>query len=263
MSTPALPTFAQSTASVFQFQWLRITRGKKLRFGVVAVLLVVIGVLAARYAGTPSEVASTFKSGVRLGFQLMLVMLLPFLFMSGAIAEEVEGRTFVYLASRPTSRAALTAGKFLAGTLAASVLTAVGLLVLYVGCFVTTPAAMGEHFREFARALLATELLVFSYSAICLMWGAIAVEAAGIVSALYLVVVEFAFSFVPVLKLISLNYLASAVSGDRPEPSELFSRFEFVVPGWIATAVIVGVGFLFYGLASLVIRMSEYRASNA
>lgn len=263
MSAPQVPSFAQSVASVFRFQLMRISRGRKLRFGFVAIALVVGGVLVARYTGAGSESTDIFKIGVRLGFQRMIVYLLPFLFMSGAIAEEVEGRTFVYVASRPTGRGALTAGKFFAGLLAASTLTAIGLLLMYVGCFITSPAAMGEHAGQLGRALLACELLVFVYSAICLMWGALAVEAAGIVSALYLAIVEFAFSFVPLVKLMSMNYLASSVSGDRPEPSELFSRFEFDISGWIAMFVIVGVALLFYGLASLVVRVSEYRTAKA
>ncbi|MBK8172170.1 MAG: hypothetical protein IPK60_17755 [Sandaracinaceae bacterium] len=263
MSAPPVPSFFASTANVFRFQLLRIVRGRKLRFGVIAVLLVVIGTAVARFTGGAAHPEQVFETGVRTGFMHMLVYLLPFLFISGTIAEEVESRTFTFIALRPTGRFALTTGKYGAGVAVATALITAGLVLLFLCCFITTPALLGEHIKEFLRVLLACLLLVWAYGAMCMMWGALAVEAAGIVSALYLGVVEFAFSYVPLLKFISMNHYATAIAGYHDDVSEMLQRLELDVPAALCVVIIVVVTALFYGLAALVVSASEYRTSKA
>lgn len=263
MSTPAAPGMMASTMNVFRLQMLRIVRGRKLRFGVVATLLVVIGAAVARYTGGSAHPEEVFEKAVRTGFLHMLVYLLPFLFISGTIAEEVENRTFVFIASRPTGRFALTTGKYAAGVLVASALITTGLVLLFLSCFITTPAVLGDHVKELLRVLLACLVLVWSYGAMCMMWGALAVEAAGIVSALYLGVVEFAFSYVPLLKFLSMNHYATGVAGYHDDVSEMLQRLELNISAWLSLAIIVVVTVIFYGLSSLVVSVSEYRTSKA
>ncbi|MEZ4246945.1 MAG: hypothetical protein R3B99_01690 [Polyangiales bacterium] len=119
MGQPPAPGFAQGVGVIFRMQIRRLVRGRKLRLAMVATSLVVFSVVAARYAsqrdGVGAERAQelaedAMKNGLGWGFFKLLCFLLPFLFTSGAIAEEVEGRTFAFVSSRPVSRPAIAVG---------------------------------------------------------------------------------------------------------------------------------------------------------
>lgn len=257
------PGLGQGVAVVFRFQCKRLVRGKKLRLGIVATALVVGAVVTARYAIDAVDPAATVRDGIQLGWFRLLVYLLPFLFTSGAIAEEVESRTFTYLAARPVGRVAIALGKYLAGTAMALGLTVLGLLVLHAAVHAADPTRLVEELPTTLRAAGAAALLVACYSAICLMWGSLAVEAAGIVSALYLAIVELACTFVPLLKLASMNHHAVALAGlDTSGP---FSSVipEIAVPLHVSAIVVIAATLLFLSLATLAVKTSEYRVGTA
>ena len=193
---PPVPGIGSSIAAIFRLQMRRLVRGKKLRLAVFAALLVLVSVVAARYAADLADPVKAVRSGIQWGFFRLLAFLLPFLLCSGAIAEEVEGRTFTYLASRPAGRFAVTFGKYLAGALVAVGLLVVLSLLLHVAAFASEPTEMIEELGPTARAAVALGLLGLLYSAICTFWGAAVPEASGIVSALHLVVLEFLFAFI-------------------------------------------------------------------
>lgn len=262
MSPPPAPSLGAGAAAVFRLQWRRLVRGKKLRLGAVAVGLVVVAVIAARYAQDAVDPVEVMQAGIRLGYFTMLVYLVPFLLTSGAIAEEVESRTFVYLSSRPVTRLAITLGKYLAGAGAAIALLVAGLLLMHVATFLTTPGPMIDELPTTLRAAGSISLLALLYGAICMFWGSVATEAAGIVSALYLAIVEFAFGLLPgVFRFVSMNFFAQELAGLRRGGV----RPDLVpeIATWVPLATIVPMTLLFLLLAALVVGTSEYRFGKA
>jgi ABC-type transport system involved in multi-copper enzyme maturation permease subunit len=256
------PDLATSVAAVFRLNLKRLLRGRKLRFGVVALVLVVAATLIARYVVDPEDPQELVRDAIRRGFFGLLVYLLPFLFNSGAIAEEVETRTLPYLLLRPTGRLGLTLGKYLSGSLLAFVLLAAGVLVLHAGAYATEPSAMIEGIDETLRMIGALALLTLCYSAICLFWGSLITEASGLMSTLHLGALEFAMGLMPfALRFVSMNYWATQIAG-LPKGGFL----EDTVPDvelWIAVTVVTAVTFLFLGAAALVVRNSQFGFGKA
>ena len=243
----------------------RFARGKKLRLALVALALVVVGVVTARYLGEHPDAAATadaVRSGLRLGFLGLLVYLLPFLFASGVIAEEVEGRTLSFLVARPVGRWALGTGKYLAAIALAVPLLVAGMLVVHVACFATAPDALVSELPSTLRIAGACALLACCYAAFCMLWGAVAVEAAGIVATLHLAVLEFGISLVPgPIRLLSMNYLASQLAG--MEKTGLFADITPDVPPLAAGLTLGAVTLTFFGLGLLAVATSEFRFSRA
>jgi len=262
VSAPPLPGFGASVVAVFQLSVRRILRGKKLRVGGAAVALVIFAIIAARYAQGSDDPSELVGLGIGLGFFDFLVYLLPFLLTAGAIAEEVEGRTFQYLASRPVSRFAMALGKYLAGTTLSIALLVGGLLVLHVGCYLTTPTPMIDELPATLRAAGVLTMLTFLYGAICMFWGAVATEAAGIVSALYLAVMELGFGKLPFfIRFISLNFLGAELAG-LPRRGLLPDTVpELVV--WAGAVAIPVVTITFLAFVAMVVSSSEYRFGRA
>jgi len=259
---PELPTLSTGVGAVFRLQWMRMVRGKRLRLGVVAVALVVIAVTAARYAASGVEPVDVMQEGTRLGFFTLLVYLVPFLLTSGAIAEEVESRTFTFLATRPVGRTAITLGKYAAGVAMALALVVGGLVLMHLLVYLTEPSSMVDELTATLKAGGALALLVLLYGAICIFWGAVATEAAGIVSALYLGVVEFGFGMLPgVFRFPSMNYLATQLAG-LPKGG-LLSHLTPDIESWIPVAAIVPMTLVFLGFAVLTVKVSEYRFGKA
>jgi ABC-type transport system involved in multi-copper enzyme maturation permease subunit len=262
MSAPPAPSLFAATGIVYRFQMMRFVRGKKLRLAVGALVVVIAGILATRFLAKDADPADIVARGFDLGFAHLLVYLLPFLFASGAIAEEVEGRTFTFLAGRPVGRGAITLGKYLAAVSMSAGLLAVAMLLVHLIALVSTPAALTDHFGETARSIGALALLSACYAAICLAWGAMAVEAAGVVAGLYLAVIEFGGALTPgKIRLVSMNYHAAQLAGF--DKGGLFADSVPDVVPWVATLVLTVVTLLFVALAWMVVASSEFRFARA
>lgn len=262
MSAPPIPSLGSSIAAIFRFQLRRLMRGKKLHLALVGAGLVLFAVVAARYAADAVDPVVAVNNGVQWGFFRMLCFLVPFLFASGSIGEEVEGRTFAYLAARPVGRPAITIGKFGAAAALSLAIVAVGMLLMHLLCFATEPTAMVDELPSTLRAMGSASLLTLFYCAVCTFWGAIVPEAAGIVSALHLAVVEFCFSFVPgMMRFVSMSYLAQQLAGlDR---GGFFPDTVPDISDGVVVAVLVVITLFFLSLAALVVQVSEYRFSKA
>lgn len=256
MSAPRPPDLATATMSMFRLSWTRLVRGRKLRLGIAATLLVVVIAIAARYAREDAHGADVLEASLRLGFFGLLVYLLPFLFCSGAIAEEVEGRTFPFLALRPAGRASIALGKYLAGSAMSILLLGSGILVLHIGAYATESTQMIDQLGDTLRAIGAISLLALCYCAICLFWGSLVTEAGGLMSTLHLAAIEFGFSWLPsFLRFGSMNYLSAQLAG-LPKGG-FFPDWVPDIELWICGLVVSVVTLLFLGLASLVIGRSE------
>jgi hypothetical protein len=257
MSTKHIvPSFGSSVAAHARLGFIRSVRGRKLRLGVFATLLVVVAAIVARYLADEATPADVMKTSVRLGFFWMLAFLLPFLFSSGAIAEEVEGRTLTFLAMRPSGRVSLTIGKFLVAWSFSAGLLAAGVLVLHIGVYATEPTAMIDELGDTFRYVGALSLLALCYSAICLFWGALVVEASGLISTLHLAALEFVFGFLPgIARFLSMNFFCQELAG---LPRVGFgSDWIPELSLWVSGGVVGLVTLLFLGLSVLVVETSE------
>lgn len=270
-AVPAPPGFVQGVGVVFRMQVRRLVRGRKLRLGLVASSLVVFSVVAARYASARTEVGAeraqelaeeAVRSGLGWGFFKLLVFLLPFLFTSGAISEELESRTFAFVSSRPVSRAAVAVGKWAAGTALSIGLLAGSAILLHLVALATDPAALVEGFPDTLRSVAALSLLAACYGAMCLLWSALVPEASGVVSGLYLGVIEWMCGYAPgSIRWISMNYLGRSMAG--LEPGGLFPELAPAVDAVVAVPAIGGVTVLFGFFAALVVAHSELRIGTA
>lgn len=261
-------SFFGATKAVARLQTRRLLRGRKVKVAAAAVLAVVFAVALSVNLSLDGEtaasevIASGFGSGVRWGFFYMLLFVVPFILSAGAIAEEVEGRTFPYLAARPIPRTALTLGKLIPGVVISVLLIAVGVLLLHLLCHIREPAGLVRDFPAALRIAGAMSLLCFVYCSLCLFWGALIPDAAGIVSALHLVVLEFAPSLLPTfLRFASLNFHAQEVAG--MERGGLMVATVPDIPGWVSPLVLVAFGVTLLVLSGLVVSLSEYRFSKA
>lgn len=255
MSAPLAPSFFAGAAAVAQLTALRTVRGRKLRAALLATLVVLLFPAVIALFGENAEPKDIVRGGIDWGFFRLLVFLLPVLFSAGAIGEEVEGRTFHFLASRPVSRAAIALGKYSVGASAALAVLWVGILVLHVIGFATSPAAMIDELGATARAAGAASLLVLTYSGICLFWSAMAPRAAGMLSVLWLGIVEWFGGLIPsYARFVSMNHFARALGGLEP------AGWAYWLPDvelWVCAVVLTAAGALFTGLALLTVRVSE------
>ncbi|MCA9530571.1 MAG: ABC transporter permease, partial [Myxococcales bacterium] len=194
----------------------RLWRGQKLRLGAGAAGLVVATAVAGRYAGaaaTGVSPSAAFDAGVQWGFFRLLVFVLPLLFVSGAVAEEVSARTLPLLTVRPVSRVAIACGKYLSGYGACALVLVSAMVALHLGLYATAPAALVSALPATLRATGALVLLCAYYAAVCLLWSALTPSAGGLVAGTYFATLELCGSVMPgPLRWISLNHAAQSLT---------------------------------------------------
>jgi ABC-2 type transport system permease protein len=262
MSVPPPPGLFHGAAAMVRLQWKRLVRGRKLRLGAIAVVLVVAVATAARYLGEGAEAAEVMQATTRWGFFSLLVFLLPFLFHAGSVAEEVEGRTLTYLTSRPAGRLAITLGKYAAGTVMTLGLLVGGLILVHLLVFVSEPDAMHEALPGTGRALGALTLLGLYYGGVCMFWGALVPQAAGILATLHLAALEFTFTWAPgVLRLVSMNHHARTVA--QLEMGGFMVEHVPTLPSGATATVVALAAAAAVAASAVVVGTSEYRHARA
>jgi ABC-type transport system involved in multi-copper enzyme maturation permease subunit len=264
MAAPQAPSFAAAVATTIKLSLVRFVRGRKLRLALLATGLVVIAAVSARYAageasadaGAGIEPEELVQAAVRLGFFDLLCYLVPYLFAAGAISEEAESRTLPYLLMRPIGRTAMTIGKWLAASVTSCVVLGLGVLLVHVGAWATDPGHMIDEIGPTLEIVGALCLLSFLYSALCLFFGALVIEAGGLLSIVYMAFMEFFVGSLPVAaRAGSMNYLATQLAG-LPKGG-LLPEYAPDVETWICGLVIGVMTLVFLGLATLVTNTSE------
>lgn len=262
---PPVPSFGAAVATTIKLTLVRFVRGRKLRLALLATALVVLAAVSARYAAGDDagiEPEDLVDAAVRLGFFDLLCYLVPYLFAAGAISEEAESRTLPYLLMRPASRTALTIGKWLAASITSCVVLAVGVLLVHVGAWATDPGHMIDEIGSTLEIVGALCLLSFFYSAVCLFFGALVIEAGGLLSIVYMAFMEFFVGSMPVVaRVASMNYLATQLAG-LPKGG-LMPEYAPDVETWIAGVVIAVLTLVFLGFATLVTNVSEFGFGKA
>ncbi|MBA3818163.1 MAG: ABC transporter permease [Deltaproteobacteria bacterium] len=100
-----LPSGLASVVTIALLTWKRLSRGKALWVGAIIASVPVLFASAMRTTGSggaPSDL---------MAFELLMLAVLPAMFVSSSIGEEIEERTTVYLWSRPVPRWSVLAGK--------------------------------------------------------------------------------------------------------------------------------------------------------
>ena len=146
--TNPIPSTGRIFRAMFRMRARRLRRGRRVWLGVAAVALIDVAIAVTRFSVTDADPLELFRDGVTLGYFGLLVYLVPFLLCSGAVAEEVEGRTLSFLTTRPIPRGLLTMGQFAAGAAYAVALLALGTLALHLVVFATDATLLVDEFRS-------------------------------------------------------------------------------------------------------------------
>lgn len=254
----AAPTFAGGFSAAFRLEFTRLVRSSRLRIALVAVALVLVSVLVVRYAGDGATPDETLKKGVELGFFRILVFLMPLVFAVGIVSEEVESRTFSFLAIRPTSRTALFLGKALAAFALGSATLVSGMLVAHLATLAASPGLLASTLPWTLKALLALEALLLAYTLLGAFASALVVEAPAVITTLYLVILEWFGGLAPSLfRLVSLHFHATSLVGF--ERGGLMPDSVPAVSPLVSAAVLAAVCLVLAGGGIMTFRSSEYR----
>ncbi len=123
---PELPSTAAAVRSIAALTWRRLLRGRTLWVAAFIALVPVAFGAVLRSLGPRRDVADDL-----LTFQLLVLAVLPPMFISSSIGEEIEDRTITYLWSRPIARWVVVFGKLLA---LAPVVIALVVVSWHLGC---------------------------------------------------------------------------------------------------------------------------------
>ena len=267
---PPAPGFFSSTGAIIRLSFLRTVRGRKLRVAAIAAAVIILFPAVVALVSDEAEPTAIVSGGIDWGFYRLLVFLLPLLFTSGAVGEEVEARTLHFLAMRPVQRASIALGKYVVGTGAALVILWAGLIVLHLVGYATSPTLLIEQLGETARAGGAASFLLVTYCAVALFWGTVAPEAGALMTVLWLGFVEWFLALLPgVMRLASMSHYARELGGiERAGFSSLdvggqtLALVADIELHWCALAI--GVEWLvFLGLALLFMQFAQLRFGNA
>jgi len=258
----APPSIVSSTMAIARLSAKRVIRGRKLRVAAVAAFVVVLFPAVVALLESDAIAVDVVRGGIKWGFFRLLVFLLPILFASGVIGEEVEGRTLHFLTMRPVNRGAIALGKFLVAAAASIAVLWAALLLMHVVSFATAPTQMIEQLGDTARAGGAASLLVVTYCGICLFWGSLVPEAGGMVSVIWLGFVEFFLGLMPgAVRFASMSHFAQELAGI--ERGGFFAEIVPDVELWICGLVVAAVGLLFTTFGVLWVQLSELRYGKA
>ncbi|MCA9606481.1 MAG: ABC transporter permease subunit [Myxococcales bacterium] len=267
---PAAPGFGSSTLSMIRLTALRTLRGRKLRVAAVAAFVVILFPAVVALVTDDGDPVTIVTGGIDWGFFRLLVFLLPLLFTSGAIGEEVEARTLHFLAMRPISRASIALGKYVVGTGSALAILWVGLLLLHGIGYAASPSDMIDQLGATMRAGGAASLLLVLYCAIAMFWSTMVPEAGGLLTVIWLGFVEWFGMLLPgVLRFASMSHFARELGGlERAgwDPVELMGQTVVSVPDvelWICALVVVCEWAAFLAMALAIMQTAQLRFGKA
>ncbi len=237
---------------------LRLVRGHSLWLGLALALLIALTGVASRYA---SHQVSALETSFDLGLSHLLAYLLPYLFCTGMLSEEVNGRTLSYLTSRPVSRSSILLAKWSIGSAACAFVLLAACLALHVGGHLLEPSELFSALPSTLVTFVALALQASAYAAIGLFYGALAPSAASALFAFHLLLAEAALSLAPgPLRLVSLAHHSAELAG-LPRHGVL-SESVRSLPAWAHLAVLVVVTVAVLAAACSTFSRSEYRESG-
>ena len=175
---------------------------------VVAIVVYGIGVAYVRVSGANSRQDSYILLSATLSYRILA--LAAAIFASAVVSQEVEGKTIVYLLTRPVPRQALLLGRALAAALVVFAVSAVSAVAISF-------ATMGGFSALLTKDLVALGVGSLAYTGLFVLISLI-VNRAMIASLLFAFGWETLASGVPGdLRLLTLNTHVMAIA-DRPTP---------------------------------------------
>ncbi len=270
IKAPPAPGFLSSTAAMIRLSFLRTLRGRKLRVAAVATFVVVLFPAVVALVSEDAEPVAIVTGGLDWGFFRLLVFLLPLLFTSGTIGDEVQARTLHFLAMRPMQRASIALGKYIVGTGSALAILWIGILLLHVVGYATAPSEMIEQIGATARAGGAASFLLVTYCAIALFWGTLVPEAGAMLTIMWLGFIEWFGMLLPgYFRFMSMSHFARELGGieraglDHVDAGSRTISLVFDVElQWCALTIGVEL-VVFLGLALLIMQTAQLRFGKA
>lgn len=267
---PATPGFGSSTLSMIRLTALRTWRGRKLRVAAVAAFVVILFPAVVALVTEGGDPAAVVTGGIDWGFFRLLVFLLPLLFASGAVGEEVEARTLHFLAMRPIQRASIALGKYVVGTGAALAILWIGLFLLHGVGYAASPTEMIDQLGPTVRAGGAASMLLVLYCAIALFWSVTVPEAGGMLTVIWLGFVEWFGMLLPgFLRFVSMSHFARELGGVERAGMDTITlggqEFNTVpdVELWICAVVVVTEWALVLVMALAIMQTAQLRFGKA
>lgn len=206
----------------------------------VQLLPVLVGIIQVFFQDTDAlAMFSETVSGVTFPF----LMPLAAIFYGGpALVDEMEGRTLTYLTLRPVAKPALFIGKWLSGSIIASGLVLIPVVLLFV-ISVISAGSMDMTAATSAKILIATVAGTTAYTAVFAALGALFARSL-IGSIIYFVVFEVIFSFIPTLELLSLRFHLNEAA-EFPQNYRVDMLSEYIeapisYEWWIGVLIVVG-----------------------
>ncbi|MCA9580915.1 MAG: ABC transporter permease [Myxococcales bacterium] len=243
---------ARTILPAIRLEVRRLRRSPRTGIALALALTVTAVAVAVLLAGSSPD----FAEAAQLSIFSVLVFLVPYIFTSGILSDEVAARTLPFLLVRPIGRRAIILAKFITGTLASWAALSGAFVVLLVGAAIGSPA-MPEPPTVLA-CLLAMITLATVYAAVCTLWATVAPEASAMGSALHLFILEFALAKAPgAMRLPSMNYMAGRLAGF--EPGGFFADRAPDVGATTAFLIMLGAAAVFLGVALVVVPSREYR----
>lgn len=256
--------FGPSAREVFSFFFFLGRRGGKARvFALLGLIPVVLAVVVRIVMhGRSEDVMAVFTEILMVFFLQFYIVILSLFFGTSIVAEEIEGRTLPYLATRPLTKPGIIAGKYGAYALLMVLMVTVNLALSY---FLMNGYRLGEIslYLTFLRYAGVLGLGVLAYTAFFAFLGAILKRA-------ILVGLVFGFGWENVIqyfpgstqKFSLVHYLKSLLPY-RPQPGGagrltlLLFRLEPTSPV-VAVLTLVAVTAVFLALACWIFRSKEY-----
>jgi ABC-type transport system involved in multi-copper enzyme maturation permease subunit len=177
--------------AVFLFEWRRALTIQRLAWMVALMLFppLLLAILRSNAGSRPPAEIAAFL--VYVLSPCIACMMSVFLWATPALASELEGRSWVYLAVRPHGPLAVLLGKYL---VAVSWSLPVGLVSAALGVVALGPGEPVHHVVVQCALVVAS---CVSYSALFLLIGVIAPKRAMVIGILYAAIFEAAMALVP------------------------------------------------------------------
>ncbi|RYG26279.1 hypothetical protein EON82_03970 [bacterium] len=175
----------------------------------VAIVVYGIGVAYVRVSGTPSRQDSYILLSAALSYRILA--LAAAIFASAVVTQEVEGKTIVYLLTRPVPRQALLLGRALAAALVVYAVSAISAIAVSF-------ATLGGFSTLLMKDLIALAIGALAYTGLFTLISLI-VNRAMMASLLFAFGWETLAAGMPTgdIRLLTLNTHVMAIA-DRPTP---------------------------------------------
>jgi ABC-type transport system involved in multi-copper enzyme maturation permease subunit len=269
---PTAPTFAAATMRIFDLSlgrmlWSRGTVFMALIVGLPVLLALLVrglealGLSQMRIDGQAVSGASIFGAMIWLLYLRFIVPVLAVYYGTSLIADEVEDKTITYLFTRPISRGAVMAGKFVAYLVATVMVVLPSVMIVYF-LIATRGSSIASTFPSLVKDLGLLAMGLLAYGAV-FAWVGARFKRPLAIGLVFVFGWEQAVLIVPgyMRRATVAYYLQSLVPHAAPSDG-VMSLFRSLfadnpsLPVALTALVVISAGFLF--LAMRVVERREY-----